>query len=186
MDERSLHRQYIYLSARLLRQLYDQASSHQRVVHMNVDDVSLGVPGLNSNVKLKKTSDQPENIYWLAEHALKTVRTETGGVFGERTRYLLDELPLTWSSLPILTLGSDDPVAWMYARWGDPTGGDNLVILCGSMDNYVGYVPGKRMDTLGGGWYPSSVHGLEAVLRALRDENPPAIVEDGFPKSAVL
>jgi hypothetical protein len=137
-----------------------------------IGGVSAQIPVLGATINSAPRSDQENNLFWLADFALKALAHKTA-IFGEgipheeRPYVHVKAAPLTWAVLPVAA-GTSGPVAWMYAKWRDSRAGMTLLGMCGSLENYVNIRPGTR-DSVPSAWYPSTPQGLAGIMSAMAD-----------------
>jgi hypothetical protein len=169
MPHPRIRHDYVYVSRRLLRDVYDMAGggrglSLERVQakgHVNV--LAAGVEG---SADFGRPAAAVDNPYSLAEFALRALKDRIDPLAGARRhRYVRAVLPLTWLSLPVLYM--PEPVAWMFANFTDDRAGETFVGLCGSVANYRHRVPAEAPAPNAVQWYPSSPEGLRAIVEAM-------------------
>jgi hypothetical protein len=156
----NLNRDFVYISKRLLRDLYKQHMSDKRGAGLD----TLLAAGFGAGGRLKTA--QPDNEYWLVRQVTEAVRDNTGTLL-QPGRYVKCTLMTTWAAIPFMREGTT--VAWLEAT-ADTDEGPAFLALCGSLSN----LRGSRPDELRGGWFPSSAGGLTQIVRAFgRGNNDP-------------
>jgi hypothetical protein len=143
---------YIYISRRIVRDLYRQHSAHARSVDLEVD-VTAPVIG----VKARGGQRKGENDYWLAQKVTQYIRDNTGTLLDPGV-YVRARMDVTWAEVPFLEGGYEVARLSCYA---DTEAGRAFVALCGSLRNYEGYFPGGDEYR---GWYPSRSTGMQRLL----------------------
>jgi uncharacterized protein DUF7019 len=149
---------YIYISRRLVRELYQQHRANRQAPNITL---TAKLPGINVQAS---PGEQPENDYWLARKATDIVRDNTGSLLDPGT-YIRATMDVTWADLPFLEGGYE--VAWLTCV-ADTDEGPVFAALCGSIGNYVGYSPGESQSR---GWYPSRATGMERLLKSFSADN---------------
>ncbi|MDI6106029.1 hypothetical protein QLQ12_46440 [Actinoplanes sp. NEAU-A12] len=143
---------YIYLSRRIINDLYDQHEAHSRGMEVNV---TAKIPGIDLKASGRK---QVDNYYWLARQVTEAVRDNTGTLLDPGT-YVRARMEVTWAEVPFLEGGFR--VAWMSC-FADTKEGPAFAALCGSLQNFVGYSEGE--DHRYRGWYPSAPVGMAKLV----------------------
>lgn len=147
-------RTYIYLSRRLLRDLYDQHEAERRRRRLSAE---VRAPGFA--LRSEGREDPTDNPFWLAKQATEAVSDHTGTLM-DPGRYVRTKLFLTWSQVPFRE--DSYKVAWMWAI-ERPETGPVFVALCGSLRNYLAYDSYDHQTA--DGWFPSSADGLRYLVR---------------------
>jgi hypothetical protein len=153
--------QFVYVSKRLLDDLYKQHVSSKR--GSRLDSVSVAGTGVSGRIK----TAQPDNEYWLAREVTKIVQDNTGSLLYPG-KYVKCELEMTRATIPFSE--ERTTVAWFEGE-RETEEGSIFVALCGSVQNLRGAAPPTELK---GHWFPSSAEGLTQVVRAFgRGNNDP-------------
>ena len=172
----NLRAPYLYASERLLGDVYSRAKASNR--SWQISGASGAIPGTGLAMSVGRSSDQPDNIYWLGEFArtnLRTFRLGETPKSGSSRHIYIRTAPLNWAILRVgETVG---PVAWIYGDWTDRRSGRTVLTLCGSVENYRELRPGTR-DCTTLGWYPSCPMGLASVIHAMAEGRENEIRKD--------
>jgi hypothetical protein len=157
-------RQYIYLSRRLLTERYQQYIANRGMQ----SKVSLGAKTPIGSINIQGRDVDPDNLYQLANVVTEAVRDNTGSLLypGIYVRAVLD---LTWGVVNFVD--PFDEVAWFYGQQDageevepDSPYGSIFVVLCGSVGNYLGYVPGTNLGSQQR-WQPSTPDYMRQVVQ---------------------
>lgn len=159
--------EYLYVSDRLLGDIYEQVTASRRKTGASVG-IKLGFLTVNS---------VPRNLginrYRIAEEVTELLSPITGSLAYPST-FIRFRTLASWFDLYVRE--QKYRVAWIVAEQSGNEG-HFLVALCGGIDNYIGYspVPTSKLE----GWKPSAVKGLIDIIascskqpRKFKDAHP--------------
>jgi len=150
-----LPRSYIYLSKRILTNLYHELEAVRPKWKI---ETKLGAPF--STISIGKKEPSTENLIWLAKKVTEAVSDQTGDLLYPG-KYVRATVPMTCAELQSSGYPKST-VAWMHS-WFESAEGTVFLALCGSVHNYEGYSPGDISNFRG--WFPSSPPGLHRLIR---------------------
>lgn len=151
--------EYILISERLVQEIVDRAAKPG----VKIKGGQVGLPFAKADIG---PTSPAANAHVLAKQAEDLLHDETGTI----------DVPGTYVGLRAhfdgwmfsFAEGQPSPVAWLSAEIED-----NLVVLCGSARNVLGYsVPAQYP-----GWRPSTLGGLKEVVAAMRRRDPEKLIE---------
>ncbi len=151
--------EYVLISERLVQEIVDRAVKPG----VKIKGGQVGLPFAKADIE---ATTPAANTHVLAKQAEDLLRDDTGTI----------DLPGTYIGLRAhfdgwmfsFAEGQPSPVAWLSAEIDD-----NLVVLCGSARNVLGYsVPSEYP-----GWRPSTLGGLKEVVAAMRRRDPGKLIE---------
>ncbi|MFI6232734.1 DUF7019 family protein [Micromonospora sp. NPDC050784] len=143
---------YIYISRRIVRNIFDQHEAYSRGVGL---DVTAKIPGVDLKASARRREN---NDYWLARQVTEMISDNTGTLL-HPGMYVRARMEVTWAEVPFLEGGHR--VAWLSC-FADTEEGPAFAGLCGSLGNFEGYSAGENDRPRG--WYPSAPVGMARLV----------------------
>lgn len=145
---------YVVISERMIQEIVDRSAK----TGIGVSGGSLGFKSVGITFGKRGSSG---NFHALAEKVEEALHDETGNLDQPGEYIGLRASFQGW--IFTSTEGAPSPVVWLSSVVND-----NLVVLCGSARNVIGYEAPEQQQ----GWRPSTMGGLREFVAALRPKDP--------------
>lgn len=150
---------YVVISERMIQEIVDRSAN----AGIGVDGFSLGIKSAGITFGRRGSSG---NFHVLAERVEEVLHDEMGDL--EQPGEFIGLRAAFQGWLFTSTEGAPSPVVWLTSKVDG-----NLVVLCGSARNVIGFeAPAQQQ-----GWRPSTMGGLREFVSALRPKDPAKLLQ---------